>query len=131
MCSKLVCFVDEAWLSSFNCLQELAFAIREEKPVVVLVMDQESWELLTVPGGSHKAWDMNEWGVELNQYAGEEIVPGQAFNQDTLNALFSYLAGHQPLRVPQARGEPPEPQRSFQKPQISLSPSSPPLPAKP
>eukprot|EP00873_Tetraselmis_striata_P017125 jgi/Tetstr1/437389/TSEL_026073.t1 len=54
-CSKFVVFVDKAWLTSYNCLQELALAINHGKPIVVLVLERQAWELLTVPGGSSQA----------------------------------------------------------------------------
>lgn len=92
-CSKMVCIIDEAWVTSFNCLQELAFAIREEKPVVVLVLDQLGWEFLTVPGGSKRAWDVSKWGPSLSSYAGQEIVPGEPFTLQTVENLYSYLSG--------------------------------------
>ena len=50
-CSKFVALVDAGWLCSYNCLQELALAFAHRKPVVIIVLSQEAWELLTVPGG--------------------------------------------------------------------------------
>ena len=50
-CSKFVALVDAGWLCSYNCLQELALAFAHCKPVVIIVLSQEAWELLTVPGG--------------------------------------------------------------------------------
>ena len=74
-------------------MQEFAFAIREEKPVVALILDQESWDLLTVPGGTRKAWTMNKWGPTLKEYEGQDIVPGIKFSQDKVDDLFGYLSG--------------------------------------
>uniref|UniRef100_A0A7S1SMQ4 TIR domain-containing protein n=1 Tax=Tetraselmis chuii TaxID=63592 RepID=A0A7S1SMQ4_9CHLO len=91
--SKVVCFVDEGWLTSYNCLQELAFAILEGKPIVLLVLDQEAWELLTVPSGTKKAWAQEKWGPALSQYDGHEITPGEHFSKGKVESLFSYLAG--------------------------------------
>lgn len=47
-CSKFVAIVDRAWLTSYNCLQELAIACSYDKPLVVLVLEQDAWNLLTV-----------------------------------------------------------------------------------
>jgi hypothetical protein len=54
-CSKFVALVDSAWLTSYNCLQELALAFNHGKPVVCIVLSQEAWELLTIPGGAEAA----------------------------------------------------------------------------
>ena len=54
-CSKFVALVDAGWLCSYNCLQELALAFAHRKPVLCIVLSQEAWELLTVPGGAEIA----------------------------------------------------------------------------
>ena len=54
-CSKFVALVDAGWLCSYNCLQELALAFAHRKPVLCIVLNQEAWELLTVPGGAEIA----------------------------------------------------------------------------
>lgn len=33
----------QGWLTSFNCLQEFVYAIEYEKPMAVVVLDQEAW----------------------------------------------------------------------------------------
>ena len=76
-----------------DALQELAYAIREDKPVVVLILDQEAWELLTVPGGTKRAWSLHKWGPALKEYADQEILPEVKFSVEKLDELFSYLSG--------------------------------------
>ena len=93
LASKVVCLVDEAWLSSYNCLQELAYAVLHNKPVVVVVLDQEAWDLLTVPGGAEKAWGLDAWGPPLRDYLGEEITPGEPFDEAVARRLFGTLSG--------------------------------------
>ena len=53
-CAKAVLFLDVAWLASFNCLQELAYAMKYDKPMVIVVLDQEAWTMLTTPDGAQK-----------------------------------------------------------------------------
>ena len=62
------------------------------KPVVVVVLDQESWNLLTVPGGAQQAWELNKWGAPLAEYRGQEIIPGHRFNLCTVESLFAHLS---------------------------------------
>eukprot|EP00873_Tetraselmis_striata_P019967 jgi/Tetstr1/440231/TSEL_028582.t1 len=109
-CSKFVAFVDEAWLKSFNCLQELAMAISANKPVVVLILDSGAWDLLTIPGRSQEAWEganaeaqAEEWaqhvwedeqhGAALCRYQGEDIVPGKPLSLKVVGSLMTHLAG--------------------------------------
>ena len=66
-CSKFVALVDAGWLCSYNCLQELALAFAHDKPVVCIVLSQEAWELLTVPGGAEIA--MAEANKQLQKCA--------------------------------------------------------------
>eukprot|EP00951_Prasinocladus_malaysianus_P006899 scaffold49346_cov16-Prasinocladus_malaysianus.AAC.2 len=71
--------------------QELEMARQYSKPIMVLVLDQEGWDLLTVPGGAEKAkheadrcqlqdaavqtaWEETAYGTSLRAYAGELIV---------------------------------------------------------
>ena len=90
--SKVVFFIDEAWCTSYNCLQELAFAIHYSKPLVVLVLDQQAWEMLTIPGGAASAWENDCWGPCLMSYEGEEISPGMTFDAATVHRLYSQVS---------------------------------------
>eukprot|EP00192_Tetraselmis_astigmatica_P000840 CAMPEP_0117690644 /NCGR_PEP_ID=MMETSP0804-20121206/25245_1 /TAXON_ID=1074897 /ORGANISM="Tetraselmis astigmatica, Strain CCMP880" /LENGTH=1136 /DNA_ID=CAMNT_0005503721 /DNA_START=227 /DNA_END=3639 /DNA_ORIENTATION=+ len=90
-CSKVVCFVDEAWLLQLPPGASVCNPGGEAGGSAIL--DQEAWELLTVPGGPKKAWTMNTWGATLKEYEDQEIVPGIKFTQDKVDDLFGYLAG--------------------------------------
>ena len=90
--SKVVFFIDEAWCTSYNCLQELAFAKHHSKPLVVLVLDQQAWEMLTIPGGAESAWTNDCWGPSLMSYEGEEISPGVIFDAATVRRLYSQIS---------------------------------------
>ena len=68
-CSKFVALVDEAYLTSYNCLQEVAMAFRHNKPVVIIVLTQAAWDLLTVPGGAQKAKEETDKRAELDEEA--------------------------------------------------------------
>eukprot|EP00961_Rhodomonas_salina_P091751 1234816-Rhodomonas_salina.1 len=59
-----------AYLLSFNCLQELAFAVAFSKPIIVIILEQEAIELLTEPGGALDAWP------ELQKFDGKLLTPG-------------------------------------------------------
>mmetsp|Transcript_8368 Transcript_8368/g.23994 ORF Transcript_8368/g.23994 Transcript_8368/m.23994 type:complete len:1189 (-) Transcript_8368:69-3635(-) len=90
-------------------------AILYHKPVVILALDQEAWDLLTVPGGAEaakeqadrvagaessnssgpaaeKGWVEKGYGPALNVYEGEHIVPGEPMSLELLRKLYSQLA---------------------------------------
>ena len=75
-------------------------AINHSKPIVVLILDQASWELLTVPGGAEEAirdavddaWTNGQYAAPLCSYAGEEITPGVPMSINVMRSLFSHLA---------------------------------------
>eukprot|EP00873_Tetraselmis_striata_P025718 jgi/Tetstr1/445982/TSEL_003539.t1 len=57
-CSKFVAFVDKAWLTSYNCLQELALAFQYDKPIAVIMLegkDGNAWKLIVDPHGASLA----------------------------------------------------------------------------
>lgn len=90
--SKTVCLIDHAWLTSFNCLKELAYSIHHDKPVAVLVLDMEAWDLLTKSGGVEKCWQDLQWGPALSSFEGKCMIPGdRPFSKDYLAELFTYL----------------------------------------
>ena len=70
-CSKFVALVDEAYLTSYNCLQEVAMAFRHSKPVVIIVLTQAAWDLLTVPGGAQRAKEETDKRAGMDNEAAE------------------------------------------------------------
>ena len=52
--AKVVLFVDREYLLSFNCLQELAYALEVSKPIVVVVMVRRSFVLRARDDERHK-----------------------------------------------------------------------------
>ena len=83
--------------ATVNCLQELAFAIQCNKPVAVIVLDQEAWDLLTLPNGAETAWSMDRWGAPLKEHDGQELVAGQGdtwrLSLKMVQRLFGFVAG--------------------------------------
>ena len=75
-------------------------AIDSSKPIVVIVLDQAAWELLTVPGGAEEAirdagddaWTDGKHAAPLCSYAGEEIIPGVPMSINVMRSLFNRLA---------------------------------------
>ena len=55
-CTKLVAFVDREFLRSFNCITEVVSAMDKGKPVVPVILDDESAEVLSAPDGAHQVW---------------------------------------------------------------------------
>ena len=80
--------------------QELVMAIDSSKPIVVIILDQAAWELLTVPGGAEEAirdagddaWTDGKHAAPLCSYAGEEIIPGVPMSINVMRSLFNRLA---------------------------------------
>eukprot|EP00951_Prasinocladus_malaysianus_P026413 scaffold234461_cov44-Prasinocladus_malaysianus.AAC.1 len=79
-------------------------AIHHRKPLVVLVLDQEGWDLITGPGGAERvkgeadsqmttsAWNDTQHGLPLCSYHGEDIVPGKPMSLGLLAELIQQLA---------------------------------------
>ena len=75
-------------------------AIDSSKPIVVIILDQAAWELLTVPGGAEQAirdagddaWTDGKHAAPLCSYAGEEIIPGVPMSINVTRSLFNRLA---------------------------------------
>ena len=75
-------------------------AIDSSKPIVVIILDQAAWELLTVPGGAEEAirdagddaWTDGKHAAPLCSYAGEEIIPGVPMSINVMRSLFNRLA---------------------------------------
>lgn len=55
-CTKVVAFVDREFLRSFNAVSEVISAMEKGKPVVPVILDDESAELLSAPDGGDRAW---------------------------------------------------------------------------
>ena len=72
--------------------QEVAYALEVNKPVVLIVMDQEAWEMLTVPGGAAAAWSCSKYGPPLSQHENYSFPGVDGFSEDTLTKLFNKLA---------------------------------------
>lgn len=70
--AKVVLFIDKAYLTSFNCLQEIAFAVLYNKPIVAMLLEQEAMDLLTRPDGADKAW----FNHNLQPFEGKHLTPG-------------------------------------------------------
>ena len=56
-CTKMVVFVDREFLRSFNAVTEVISAMEKDKPVVPVILDDESAELLSAPDGANRAWE--------------------------------------------------------------------------
>ena len=74
-------------------VQELAYAIHHSKPIAVLVLDKEAWDLLTAPHGALATWESSTWGPPLSAYEGQEIDPSEApFDLACASRLFAHLS---------------------------------------
>ena len=75
--------------------QELEYAIQYSKPIVVAVLDQEAWNLLTVIGGAKMAWEMKPAGDarSLDNYEGQAFGPTkEPFDLTRLEYIFLTIA---------------------------------------
>ena len=89
--AKMVMFVDREYLLSFNCLQEVAYAQELNKPIVVVILDQESMDILTDPTGAERAWTADDAvGGVLNVRDGHELLPA-AYRADDVASKLSVL----------------------------------------
>ena len=70
----------------------MAYALEVNKPVVLIVMDQEAWEMLTVPGGAAAAWSCSKWGPPLSQHENYSFPGVDGFSEDCVTKLFNKLA---------------------------------------
>lgn len=94
-CAKMVCFLDFQYLRSFNCLQEVAYAIKYEKPVVIIMQDQGAFDLLTKPDGADRAWDEAAavgGAPPLSAFKGQDFLPGEQFSHEVVRTLFRFLS---------------------------------------
>ena len=73
-------------------LQEVAYALEVNKSVVLIVMDQKAWEMLTVPGGAAAAWRCSKWGAPLSQHEKYSFPGVDGFSEDCLTKLYNQLA---------------------------------------
>ena len=76
-------------------LQELAYAIHYRKPLVIGILDQPSWNLLTIVNGHQQAWTSQpaSGGRPLSSYSGQEFGPdSEPFTLEAVQRIFSTLA---------------------------------------
>ena len=69
-CVKVVTFLDTAYLSSFNSMQEIALALANDKPIAPVVLDQEAITMLSSPEGLDRAWSA------MQSMEGRQLTPG-------------------------------------------------------
>ena len=94
-CSKFLAILDKEYLLSFNCLEELAYAIHHSKPLVLAILDQEAWNMLTTVGGYTKVWRTQPGGdaPPLSSYDGQAFGPtGKAFEAGDVKQIFTILS---------------------------------------
>ena len=73
--------------------QEIAYAIMHNKPVVILVLDQEAWDIITVPSGAKTLWETtSSSAIKLRDYEGSELIPEQKFSLHAVEALVSHMS---------------------------------------
>lgn len=87
--SKMLAFIDEQFLTSYNCIMEVAAAFEMHKPVVPIILDQNAWALLTTPHGAEVAWQRS---AELRSYDGQEFLGGPLFSLTVLKSVFKRVA---------------------------------------
>ena len=77
-----------------DALQEMACAIHEHKPLVLSILDQGAWDLLTGHGGAQKAWNAQPAvGMPLSSFEGKPVGPNRApFSLEMLEQMLSALA---------------------------------------
>ena len=94
-CSKFVAMVDKDYLCSFNCLEELCYAIKYHKPLVLAILDQTAWNLLAGIGGHLEVWE-KQWGAEgmhLGDHVGQPFGPDATpFSCAEVQRIFSVLS---------------------------------------
>jgi len=94
-CAKMVCIIDHQYLLSFNCLEELAYAIHFQKPLAIAMLDQMAWDMLTMVGGAKIAWKTlpAEGASALHLHKGQPFGPmGTPFSLDQVRRIFGILA---------------------------------------
>ena len=72
----------------------MAFAINEHKPLVLSILDQGAWDLLTGHGGAQKAWNAQPAvGMPLSSFEGKPMGPDRLpFSLEMLEQIFSAVA---------------------------------------
>ena len=77
-----------------DALQEMAFAIHEQKPIVLSILDQDAWNLITAVGGAKEAWNAKPLtGLPLSSFKGKAMGPdGEPFSLRMLEQIFSALS---------------------------------------
>jgi len=92
-CAKFVAFIDTEYLLSFNCLQEVQFAIDYRKPIVPVILDQGAWDILTSVQGARTAWSRSpKAGESLFSFDGKFMTGTTNFSYDVLERLLTQLA---------------------------------------
>ena len=88
--------IDKEYLCSFNCLEELAYAVHCRKPLVICVLDQEAWNLLTVVGSHEEVWSMprcNPGALPLQKYETQPFGPtAKPFESSDVQELFAVIS---------------------------------------
>ena len=69
------------------------FALHEEKPIVLSILDQDAWDLLTCSGAAQKAWNAQpSTGQPLSSFEGKSTGPGGApFSLQMLEEIFEAI----------------------------------------
>lgn len=87
--------IDREYLLSFNCLDELTHALELNKPLVLAMLDQDAWTLLTVARSWEVAWEAepSDGGMGLKGYEGQPFGPeAKPFTLEALQRVFTALA---------------------------------------
>eukprot|EP00192_Tetraselmis_astigmatica_P000735 CAMPEP_0117653646 /NCGR_PEP_ID=MMETSP0804-20121206/3308_1 /TAXON_ID=1074897 /ORGANISM="Tetraselmis astigmatica, Strain CCMP880" /LENGTH=1168 /DNA_ID=CAMNT_0005459847 /DNA_START=42 /DNA_END=3548 /DNA_ORIENTATION=- len=87
--AKFVALIDEAYLSSFNCIQELYFAMWESKPIVPIILDNRAWNILTSPRASEDLWNTDQ---EFQDHEGVPLVDDIVFDQHALREVLGCVS---------------------------------------
>ena len=69
------------------------FALHEQKPIVLSILDQDAWDLITCVGGAQKAWNAQpSTGLPLSSYEGKSTGPGGApFSLQMVEEIFTAI----------------------------------------
>ena len=71
----------------------MAFALHEQKPIVLSIMDQGAWDILTSVKGAQKAWNAQpSTGLPLSGFEGKPLWPsGAPFSLKMLEEIFTAM----------------------------------------
>ena len=71
----------------------MTFALHEQKPVVLSILDQNAWDLITSVGGAQKAWNAQpSTGLPLSSFEGKSTGPdGAPFSLQMLEEIFNAI----------------------------------------